>query len=235
MAPTIMVNKADGPAPSQEDITALLNTVFTAKLSHSSVEAAYAICTVLQNSVGFRGLNGYGILDAIKKAAGDKKNAGRREGAMNAIGALFEKLPPMQRLTEVILMVQDSGLVSTALDALCDKTGTVRESAQYALDALFNNLSAEAKVYGLLPALSRHLTKRSGKWQGTVGGYELLGRMADKAKMGMESLEVEKEKDVLRDAMGKQLEGLIPVVEAGMHDLKAEVSLFHPSTVRSCY
>ena len=41
--------------------------------------------------------------------------------------------------------------------------------------------------------------------------------------MGMESLEVEKEKDVLRDAMGKKLEGLIPIVEAGMHDLKSEV------------
>ena len=50
-----------------------------------------------------------------------------------------------------------------------------------------------------------------------------IRRMADKAKMGMESLEVEKEKDVLRDAMGKKLEGLIPIVEAGMHDLKPEV------------
>ena len=29
--------------------------------------------------------------------------------------------------------------------------------------------------------------------------------MADKAKMGMESFDVEKEKDVLREAMGKKL------------------------------
>ncbi|KAF2636494.1 elongation factor 3 [Massarina eburnea CBS 473.64] len=233
MAPAIMLNKADGPAPSQEDVDALLNTVFTAKLSHSSVEAAYALCTILQNSVGFRGFQAYGIIDAIKKAAGDKKNAGRREGAMNAIGALFEKFPNIQRISEVIFLVQDSGLVAAALDALSDKTGTVKESAQYALDALFNNLSAEAKVYGLLPTLSRYLTKKSGKWQGAVGGYELLGRMADKAKIGMESLEVEKEKDVLRDAMGKELEGLIPVVEGGMHDLKAEVGKQANKTMNS--
>src|SRR4051812_30652924 len=92
MAPAIVVNKADGPAPSHEDIAALLNTIFTAKLSHTSVEAAYALCAALQNSVGFRGLAGYGILQEIKKAAGDKKNPGRREGAMNALGALFERL-----------------------------------------------------------------------------------------------------------------------------------------------
>lgn len=225
MAPAIIVNKAgDGPAPSQEDVSAFLTSIFTAKLSHASVEAAYGLSTALQNSVGFRGLKGYGILDEIKKAAGDKKNPGRREGAMNALGALFERFPAAQRLAEVVFLVQEEGLVQLALDALSDKTATVRESSQYALDALFNNLSAEAKAFGLLPVLVKYLSKKSGKWQGAVGGFELMGRMADKAKMGMESLEVEKEKDVLREAMGKKLEGLIPVVESGMHDLKSEVS-----------
>ena len=106
---------------------------------------------------------------------------------------------------------------------LADKTASVKESAKYALDSLFENLSAEAKIWGLLPVLTQYLGKKSGKWQGAAFAYELIGRMADKAKMGMESLEVEKEKDVLRDAMGKKLEGLIPIVEAGMHDLKSEV------------
>ena len=99
----------------------------------------------------------------------------------------------------------------------------VRESAQYALDELFKNLSPEALVVGLIPALSTYLGKRSGKWQGTVGAYELLGRMADKAKMGLGSKEEESAKDLLRDSMGKKLAGLIPIVEAGMHDLKSEV------------
>lgn len=225
MAPAIVVNKAgDAPAPSHQDVAALFDSITTAKFSHASVEAAYALTTLVQNSVGFRGLQGYGILDGIKKAAADKKNAGRREGAMNALGALFERMPPAQRLTEVVFLLQEEGLVPLAFDALSDKTASVKESAQYALDALFNNLGAEAKVFGLLPVLIQYLGKKSGKWQGAVSAYELMGRMAEKAKMGMESFEVEKEKDVLREAMGKQLERLIPVVEGGMHDLKAEVA-----------
>ncbi len=82
--------------------------------------------------------------------------------------------------------------MNLALDALSDKGNVVRESAQYALDALFSCLSPEAMVVGLLPALSRYLGKRSGKWQGTVGAYELIARMADKAKMGTGSKEADR-------------------------------------------
>lgn len=224
MAPAVVVDKAGGaPAPSQEDVAAFVSSIVTAKTSHSSVDAAYALTTLLQNSVGFRGLQGYGILDEVKKSATNKKDAVRREGAMNALGAFFERLPRSQKLTEVIFLVQEETLVPLVLDSLADKTASVKESAKYALDSLFENLTAEAKVSGLLPVLSKYLGKKSGKWQGAVGAYELIGRMADKAKMGMESFEVEKEKDILREAMGKRLEGLIPVVEAGMHDLKSEV------------
>jgi len=224
MAPAIVVDKASAaPAPSQEDVNAFISSIVTAKTSHASVDAAYALTTLLQNSVGFRGLTGYGILEEIKKSAANKKDAVRREGAMNALGAFFERLPRTQRLTEAIFLVQNEGLVPMVLDLLADKTGSVKESAKYALDSLFENLSAEAKVFGLLPVLTKYLGKKSGKWQGAAFAYELIGRMADKAKMGMESLEVEKEKDVLREAMGKKLEGLIPIVEAGMHDLKNEV------------
>lgn len=224
MAPAIVVDKAGAaPAPSYDDVSAFITSIVTAKTSHASVDAAYALTTVLQNSVGFRGLKGYGIIDEIKKAATNKKDAVRREGAMNALGAFFERLPRSQKLTEVIFLVQEETLVPLALDALADKTSSVKESAKYALDALYDNLSAEAKVFGLMPVLVKYLGKKSGKWQGAVGAYELIGRMADNAKMGMESFEVEKEKDILREAMGKKLEGLIPIVEAGIHDLKSEV------------
>lgn len=224
MAPAIVVDKAGAATPpSQEDIAAFISSIVTAKTSHASVDAAYALTTVLQNSVGFRGLKGYGILDDIKKSAVNKKDPVQREGAMNALGALFERLPRSQKVAEVIFLVQEESLLPLVLDALADKTGSVKESAKYALDSLFENLTAEARVVGLLPVLTKYLGKKSGKWQGAVGAYELIGRMADKAKMGMESFEVEKEKDVLRDAMGKKLEGLIPVVESGMHDLKSEV------------
>ncbi len=226
MAPAIVVDKAGAAAaPSYDDVTAFTNSILIAKTSHASVDAAYALTTLLQNSVGFRGLKGYGILDELKKSATSKKDAVRREGTMNAIGAFFERFPSTQRLTEVVFLLQEDTLIPLVLDALSDKTASVKESARYALDALFDNLSAEAKVFGLLPLLTKYLGKKSGKWQGAVGAYELIGRMADKAKMGMESFEVEKEKDILREAMGKKLEGLIPVVEAGMHDLKSEVWL----------
>ena len=114
-------------------------------------------------------------------------------------------------------------MIPYVLDALADKGAVVRDSAQYALDALFANLKPEAMVVGLLPVLTQYLSKVSGKWQGAVGAYELMGRMADKAKLGMGSKEEEKAKEVLRESMGRKLAGLIPAVETGMHDLKAEV------------
>lgn len=211
-------------APTREEICSLLDTIFKAQTSQASLDAAYALTNLLLNSVGFRGFPGYGVLEEIKKAAADKKDGSRRESAMILLGALFEKFPPSQPVSEVIFLVQDGGVIAPALDALADKGAVVRESAQYALDALFVNLSPESMVVGFLPALSQYLGKRSGKWQGTVGAYELIERMADKAKLGMGGKEEEKLKDFLRESMGKKLAGLIPIVEAGMHDLKAEVS-----------
>jgi elongation factor 3 len=226
MAPAIAIKSADSssPPPSQDEISDILNTVFTADKSQQSLDAAYALTTVLTNSVGFRGLKGYGAIDQIKKAATDKKNVGRREGAMFALGALFERFPAQQPLSEVVFMLQE-GLIPVALDGLADKVSSVRDSALYAVDALFDNLCPEAMVIGLLPALVKYLGKPTGKWQGTVCAYRLVGKMADKAKMGMGSKAEEQGKDVLREAMGKRLEGLIPIVEGGMHDLKSEVRI----------
>ncbi|KAF3008770.1 hypothetical protein E8E13_010302 [Curvularia kusanoi] len=234
MASPIVVDKSGtAPAPSVEDVQAFLSSIVTAKTSHASVDAAYALSELLQNSVGFRGLAGYGVLDSLKKSAANKKDPVQREGGMNGIGALFERFPRAQKLSEVVFLVQDDTLLPLTIDSLSDKAAPVRESAKYALDSLFDNLSAEAKVFGLLPALMKYLGKKSGKWQGAVGALEMIGRMADKAKMGMESLEVEQEKDVLREAMGKKLEALIPIVESFMHDLKAEVAKQAVKTMNS--
>lgn len=222
----VMISKSSTPSgvsPTREEVSSLLDTVFKAQTSQTSLDAAYALTNLLIKSVGFRGIQSFGVLEEIRKAAADKKDGSRRESAMILLGALFERFPPAHSVSEVIFLVQDGGVVAPALDALADKGAVVRESAQYALDALIANLTPESMVVGLLPALSRHLGKRSGKWQGTIGAYELIGRMADKAKLGMGSKEEEKIKDVLRESMGKKLAGLIPIVEAGMHDLKAEV------------
>ncbi|KAI1091401.1 prion formation protein [Rostrohypoxylon terebratum] len=224
--PPLMVAKSGDapPPPSQQDISAILNTIFTAKTSAASIDACYGLCELLLNTVGFRGLHEYGIIAELKKAASDKKSGLRREGAQNLLGALFEKFPPRQQSSEVVFLIQDGGLISVALDALADKGTVVRDAAQYGLDALFGLLSPEAMVVGLLPALIAYLSKKTGKWQGTVGALKLMQKMADKAKLEIGSTkEQAQEKDILREAMGAKLASLIPIVEGNMHDLKSEV------------
>ena len=208
------------------DIPLLLHTVFTAQTSQASLDAAYSLTDEIIRETGYHGLEAYGVLDQIRQAATDKKSGTRRESAMILLGALFERLPRRHPVTEVIFL-RASGCIALALDALADKGAVVRESAQYALDALFANLRSEALVVGLLPVIMGYLEGKSVKWQGAVAAFELMARMAEKAKVGMDSKEVEKDKEILRESMGKRLAGLIPVVENGMHDLKAEVST-HP-------
>ena len=226
--PPIVVVGGDAvpPPPTQAEISAVLDNVFAAATSSASIDAAYGLCELLLGSpaVGFRGLHSYGILSEIKKAAVDKKSGARRESALNLLGALFERLPPRQAVSEVSFLLQDGGMVACALDALADKGAVVREAAQYGLDALFGHLSPEALAAGLLPALTAYLDRRTGKWQGTVGALRLMQRVADKAKPALGGTKEEAlEREVLREVVGGKLAGLIPVVEDGMHDLKSEV------------
>ncbi|KAM3470767.1 hypothetical protein MY5147_006222 [Beauveria neobassiana] len=228
------ISKAAPPPPSQQDVTAFLDTIFTAQSSNVCIDACYALCELLLNSVGVVGLNHYGIIAEIKKAANDKKSGVRRESSQNLLGAIFERFPPRQPISQVVLLNPTNGLVACALDALADKGAVVREAAQYGLDALFNSLCAESLVSGLLPVLTTYLSKKTGKWQGTVGAYKLLQRMADKSKYTVGTTKEEAaEKDVLREAMGAKLASLIPVVEEGMHDLKAEVEKQAVQTMNS--
>lgn len=232
--PSAIVPNGTTDAPNPQDINDLVSTVFNSKTSQASLDASYGVSTAFINSaVGFRGLNSYGIIDEIRKAAADKKNAGRREGSMFLLGALFERFPPAQAMSEVVFMLQHPDLLPLTLDLLSDKTPAVREGAQYALDALYTNLRPESKVIALLPILMSYLSKKSGKWQGAVGAYKLLEKMAEDAKMGMGTKDEEEAKDVLREAMGKRLESLIPIVEAGMHDLKSEVSKIATKTMNA--
>lgn len=227
MAAAVVAKTADpsqAVPPTADEVSAIVNTCLTSKTSQAALDSAYALTGLLESSVGFRGLKSYGILDEVRKAAVNKKDAAKKEGAMFVLGALFERMPQSQPISEVVFFLQEDNLVPVCLDCLADKNSTIKESAQYALDALFKNLRAEALVYGLLPVLTKYLSKTTGKWQGTVGAFSLITQMSDKAKIGMLSLEEEREKDILRESMGKKLASLIPVVEGGMHDLKAEVA-----------
>ncbi|KAK4445345.1 [NU+] prion formation protein 1 [Podospora aff. communis PSN243] len=236
--PTMVVpiKAPDGgaPPPSPAEIASLLDTIFTAKTSNASIDASYGLCEILLNSVGFRGLHHYGILAEVKKAAADKKSGLRRESAQNLLGALFERFPPRQPISEIVFLLQDGGTLACALDALADKGSVVRDAAQYGIDALFAHLSPEALVVGLLPALVAYLKKATGKWQGTVGAFKLLQKMADKAKITIGSTKEEaEEQDILREAMGTKLAGLIPIVENGMTDMKTEVEKQAVKTMQS--
>jgi len=235
MATPVVASKStfSNVAPTTEEISSILNTILESDAAQASLDASYALTNLLVQSVGIRGLLAYNLIPEIKKASSDKKNGAKRESAMFILGAMFERFPREQPLSEVVFLVQDGGLLSLALDGLADKGPSVRESAQYAVDELFKNLEPEAMVVGLLPALLRYLSKPTGKWQGTVGAFTLLGKMADKAQMGSGTKEEEQAKDVLRDSMGKTLKELIPVVEGGMHDLKAEVVKAATKTMNS--
>lgn len=226
MAPAIAVKSDPSSAtpPAQQDVDAILNTVFTTDKAQASLDAAYALSNLLIQSVGYRGFEQYGVFEQVRKAAADKKNGARREGAMFALGALFERAPPKDAMSEVVFLIQEEGLLGIALDALADKGSTVKESAQYALDALFDNLKPESLVYGLLPCLTKYLQKKTGKWQGEVGAFAMMEKMANKTKMGGGNYEEECQKDLLREALGRQLANLIPIVQGGMTDLQAQVS-----------
>ena len=212
-----------GIPPTANEIHSLLDTIISTEQAQISLDASYALTNLLVQSVGARGLLTYNIFEETKKAASDKKNGAKRESAMFILGAMFEKMPREQPLSEVMFLVKDGGVLNVVLDGLADKGPSVKESAQFAVDELFKNLSPEAMVVGLLPALQRYLSKSTGKWQGAVGAFQLLGKMADKAKVGDGTKEEEMAKDVLRESMGLALKEIIPIVENGMHDLKAEV------------
>ncbi|KAL2439245.1 [NU+] prion formation protein 1 [Exophiala dermatitidis] len=226
MAAPVVPSKSNysGIPPTSEEVGGILKTILETNTAQTALDASYALTNLLIQSVGIRGLLAYNLIPEIKKAAVDKKNGSKRESAMFILGAMFERFPREQPLSEVVFLLLDGGLFHLVLDGLADKGSSVRESAQYAVDELFKNLEPEALVVGLLPALQRYLSKPTGKWQGTVGAYTLLGKMADKAQIGAGTKDEEQAKDVLREAMGRTLKDLIPVVESGMHDLKAEVA-----------
>ena len=235
MAAPIVPSKTafSGVAPTPDEVSSILRTIVDTDSAQTSLDNSYALTNLLIQSVGIRGLLSDNIIPEIKKAAGDKKNGSKRESAMFILGAMFERFPREQPLSEVVFLLHDGGLFNLALDGLADKGSSVRESAQYAVDELFKNLAPEAMVVGLLPALQQYLHKPTGKWQGTVGAYQLLGKVADKAQIGTGSKEEEQAKDVLRESMGRTLKELIPIVESGMHDLKAEVGKAATKTMTS--
>ncbi|KAI5801233.1 ATPase component of ABC transporter [Geopyxis carbonaria] len=203
-----------------------LETIFSSKTSQGSLDGA----TALANDIAANPATAHyvlaEVLPHVAKAAGDKKSGNNRESAMLVYGTFYETLPRTAPITEVLLVEETIGI---CFDALADKGAVVRESAQYAIDALFGILKQPALVSGLLGSIEAYLKTSGAKWQGRVAALSLIGKMAEKAvKADNEQGEV-----FLKDVMGRELEGLIPVVEAGMHDMKVEVSKAAVKTMTS--
>ena len=144
----------------------MLRTIIDTENAQTSLDASYALTNLLIQSVGIRGFAAYNLVAEVKKAAADKKNGAKRESAMFLLGAMFERFPREQPLSEVVFLLQEGGLVHFVLDGLADKGPSVRESAQYAVDELFKNLSPEALVVGLIPALQRTFISQPANGKG---------------------------------------------------------------------
>src|SRR5262249_47596400 len=144
MASFVVPSKSafSGTPPAADEVNAILRTILDTDSAQTSLDASYALTNLLIQSVGVRGLHTYNLISEIKKAAADKKNGAKRESAMFILGAMFERFPRVQPLSEVVFLVQDGGLFSLVLDGLADKGSSVRESAQYAVDELFKNLES---------------------------------------------------------------------------------------------
>lgn len=201
---------------SGADFIPALETIFNAKTSQESLDGSLALC----NDIAANPLAAHHVvselLPLVSKAATDKKNPGKRESAMIIYGALYESVLIKAPATEVLL-VQET--LHPVLDGLADKEAFVRESAQYAVDALLKLLGQPSLVSGFLKALESYIKNQNGKFQGKVTALNAISKLAEKA---VKAYDTEGE-IFLRDVMGRELEGLIPVVENAMHDMKNDV------------
>jgi elongation factor 3 len=201
---------------SPVDFTPAVEAIFTTKTSQAALDGAIALCdNIAANPPGAHHAVS-DLLPTITKAANNKKDAGRRESAMIIYGAMYESLLVKAPATEVLL-VQET--LATVLDGLADKEAFVRESAQYAIDAMFGLLKQPSLVSGFLKALEDYVKKLTGKFQGKVAALDAIAKLADKAIKAYD----EQGEIFLRDTMGRALDTLIPVVEYALLDMKNEV------------
>ncbi|KAK6537806.1 hypothetical protein TWF694_010711 [Orbilia ellipsospora] len=210
-----MKEPANGTLMDQDDIPALTNEIFTSSTSQGCLDAANKLFALLvAQPYSFRSLARFNILPILAAAAADKKDGTKRESAMIAYSSLYSIFIPEARCTESLLL----DTLEVCLDGLADKGAVVKESAQYSVDTMFSLLPIEALVSALLPILMEYLKRPASKWQGKIGALQLVAKLAKK------SVGRDEEARISFEIIASKLEELIPVVESGMHDLKAEVS-----------
>ena len=129
--------------------------------------AAFGIAACCKGC-GISTLKKSGVMDALKAAVNDKKDARKREGALMAFECLCDRLG---RLFEPYVIQ----ILPAMLVAYGDGTKVVREATIGASRMIMKNLSAQG-VKLVLPALLNGLEDKA--WRTKQGSVQMLGAMA---------------------------------------------------------
>lgn len=203
--------------PIRQGSLSVVTEIFAAQTPQASLHASYANADRFVLLGGIQALRANGVLAQIKYPFTHKANRTRREPAMPALGAFFDRFLRSEVLSEVVFLLEQN-LVPLVLDAMADKDAAVREAAKYALLTLVDILSPEALLVALLPILLNYIRKNTTKWQGVAEVFTLISRMARGAVIHASG-----RAQILRKYVESRLEDLIPLVADAVLDLNPEV------------
>lgn len=182
-------------------ITQLLNTCSISKTTDDRKVAADQLAkTVTQTDKPLLAFNKYGLVDAIKTAYANKKDAGAKEGAFMIIASTAAAMG--QAAMPYLIPV-----VPLTLEGLADKQKNVPRAAKAAFQAIFDVIAAtpngmKALVPHLLGALSADKA-----WQGKVASLNAFISLAKIAPL----------------YVNHALPAVIPEITQCMWDSKSEV------------
>ncbi|GAX75317.1 hypothetical protein CEUSTIGMA_g2762.t1 [Chlamydomonas eustigma] len=129
--------------------------------------AAFGIAGIVKG-LGIMAMKNYGIMDTLKTAVEDKKEASSREGALLAFECLSEKLG---KLFEPYIIY----ILPLLLACFGDVVPVVRQATEEAARMIMGQLTASG-VKLVLPALLKGLEDKV--WRTKQGSVQLLGSMA---------------------------------------------------------
>ncbi|KAI1004729.1 Elongation factor 3 [Podosphaera aphanis] len=147
-------------------------------------------------------------VDALKKQLTNKKDAGVRERALNAIQAIAEHSETSASVEPYLVV-----LLPSTLAAVGDKMVAVKNAAQAACLSIINAINANA-VKAVLPTIINSVLTAQ-KWQEKITGLTLIDALVVSAPT----------------QLALRVPDLIPVVSESMWDTKPEVKKMAYSTM----
>jgi elongation factor 3 len=183
------------------------------------VRRSYPSALLSLSRANFFSLRNGLIFDTLRSFSINKKSGYERESSAIAYTSLATLLGPAL----LPLLLQELPII---LELLSDKGDVVREAATKALRTLVNltNIEALESVFAVLAGhVAGTAPGASGKWKAKVGCLKEMARLVEKDWKGREQ--------EAKDEIARLLSRHLPVVEAAMHDTKAEVS---SAAVKTC-